>query len=251
MLPDREAKAAAEAERNAEKLAANPNARTNRHHANFLNSWWHLSWARGEMKEKLNGLSRYVACSNVTKAPIFAFLSREIRPNARLQVFTFDDDYSFGIIQSGLHWKWLVERCATLGKTPTYTSTTVWNSFPWPQAPALAEAAAVAEAAVALRQLRTGLMQKHGMSFRDLYRTLDEPGANPLRAAHARLDAAVRAAYGWAPEAEPLAALLALNHAVADRQSAGEPVVGPGLPPSVRDPAPFVTADCIGPPPTP
>jgi len=94
-------------------------------------------------------------------------------------------------------------------------------------------------------------MRTHRMSFRDLYRTLDEPGANPLRTAHARLDAAVRAAYGIAPEAEPLGALLALNHAVAEAEGRGEAVVGPGLPPVVTDPAAFVTADCIAPPPLP
>ena len=111
--------------------------------------------------------------------------------------------------------------------------------------------AAVAEAAVALRLLRRELMRKHGMSFRDLYRTLDEPGANPLRTAHARLDAAVRAAYGFAASAEPLAALLALNHAVAAREAQGLGVVGPGLPPVVADPSAFVTADAIQPAPLP
>ena len=216
-----------------------------------LDGWWRYGRARGEMLGKLAGVSRYVGCSRVTKRPIFAFIDTAIRPNDTVQVFPLDDDYSFGIVQSSLHWAWFVARCSTLESRFRYTSSTIFNTFPWPQAPALAEAAAVAEAAVALRQLRRDVMGKLGYSFRDLYRTLDEPGANPLRAAHARLDAAVRAAYGFAPEAEPLAALLALNHAVADRQSAGEPVVGPGLPPSVSDPAPFVTADCIAPPPLP
>ena len=84
--------------------------------------------------------------------------------------------------------------------------------------------------------------------FIDYARTLDEPGANPLRQSHARLDAAVRAAYGFAPAAEPLAALLALNAAVAEREGQGLAVVGPDLPPSFEDLAPFVTADCIEPP---
>jgi type II restriction/modification system DNA methylase subunit YeeA len=50
VLPDREEKAEAEQKRNEEKQKANPDARVNRHHANFLNTWWHLSYARGEMK---------------------------------------------------------------------------------------------------------------------------------------------------------------------------------------------------------
>lgn len=47
--------------------------------------------------------------------------------------------------------------------------------------------------------------------FRDLYRTLELPGENPLKAAHEALDSAVRAAYGMRPEEDPLTFLLALN----------------------------------------
>ena len=42
----------------------------------------------------------------VQKRPIFAFVEREIRPNDQIIAFMFDDDYSFGILQSNLHWKW-------------------------------------------------------------------------------------------------------------------------------------------------
>jgi len=62
--------------------------------------------------------------------------------------------------------------------------------------------AEVAAAAVALRTLRREVMAAHGWSLRELYRTLDEPGDNPLRTAHARLDTAVRAAYGMPKNAE-------------------------------------------------
>jgi hypothetical protein len=122
----------------------------------------------------------------------------------------------------------------------------------------------VAAAAVALRALRREIMGKHGCSLRDLYRTLDEPGANPLRDAHARLDTAVRAAYGMncshglvgrrastadsqgrgqprepsahptphsgVATADPLAFLLELNQQLAARERAGEPITPPGLP---------------------
>ena len=73
----------------------------------------------------------------------------------------------------------------------------VFDTFPWPQTPTKGQIAEVAAAAVALRALRREIMGKLGYSLRALYRTLEEPGANPLRDAHARLDTAVRAAYGW------------------------------------------------------
>jgi hypothetical protein len=58
----------------------------------------------------------------------------------------------------------------------------------------------------------------------------------------------VRAAYGMKAKDDPLAFLLALNKAVAEREAAGQPVTAPGLPPCVSDPAPFITTDCITPP---
>jgi hypothetical protein len=64
-------------------------------------------------------------------------------------------------------------------------------AFPWPQTQAKIEEGAAA--AVALRGLRREIMARLGYSLRELCRTLEEPGANPLREAHTRLDTAVRA----------------------------------------------------------
>lgn len=88
-------------------------------------------------------------------------------------------------------------------------------------------------------------MAENGWSLRELYRTLEVPGQNPLKDAHDTLDAAVRAAYGMKAKDDPLASLLALNGELADREASMRLVVGPGLPPSVKDAAAFVTDDCI------
>jgi hypothetical protein len=82
-------------------------------------------------------------------------------------------------------------------------------------------------------------------SLRDLYRTLDQPGDNPLRDAHARLDSAVRAAYGMAEDADPLAFLLELNLACAAKEKACEKIAPPGLPLPLEEQASFTTDDCI------
>jgi hypothetical protein len=76
---------------------------------------------------------------------------------------------------------------------------------------------------------------------------LDAPGANPL-CAHDALDGAVRATYAIKPKQDTLAFLVALNHAVAERESKGAPVVAPGLPPCVSDRERFVTEDSVQPP---
>jgi hypothetical protein len=79
----------------------------------------------------------------------------------------------------------------------------------------------------------------------DLYCSLDEPGANPLREAHAVLDAAVRAAYGIGKNKGILTHLLALNHACAEKEKAGEKSTPRGLPLPAEDHAAFITTDCI------
>jgi len=88
-------------------------------------------------------------------------------------------------------------------------------------------------------------MTENSWSLRELYRTLELPGKNPLKDAHDALDAAVRAAYGMKPNENPLLFLLKLNSELADREATMRPVVGPGLPPIVKDPKPFITTDCI------
>lgn len=245
VLPDRKAAADRERKRNEEALKESPKAHVNRHHEIFLDRWWQLSWSRGEMLAKLAKLPRYVACAQVTKRPIFEFVSTAIRPNAALIVFPLPDDYSFGILQSAIHWEWFTERCSTLTRRFRYTSDTVFDSFPWPQSPTLAQAKNVAKAAVKLRTQRTQVMTKHGLSRRDLYRQLEEPGRSPIKDAHEALDQAVRDAYGMKAKDQILAFLLDLNIALADAEGKGRRVQGPGLPSSVIERELFLSLDAV------
>jgi SAM-dependent methyltransferase len=245
VLPTRKEAAEREVERTKEARAADANARVNRHHANFLAEWWQLSYARKDMLRRLAPLDRYIVCGQVTKRPIFEFVSTTIRPNAALMVFPFDDDYSFGILQSDIHWEWFVARCSTLKGDFRYTSNSVFDTFPWPQAPTKAQIKKVAAAAVALRTLRWELRRKHGLSLRELYRAVEKPGKHPLGLAHSELDTAVRTAYGMSPKADILASLLDLNSACAKREARGEAIEGPGIPESFGNTGDLVTSDCI------
>lgn len=160
-------------------------------------------------------------------------------------VFPFADDYTFGVLQSDAHWQWFTARCSTLKGDYRYTSSTVFDSSPWPQAPTGAQAEAVAGSGRALRAVRRRVMAEHGLSLRALYQMLDGlPGADPLADAHAALDAAVRAAYAMPAAADPLAFPLAFNVRLAAAEAEGGAVVGPGPSPSVADA--LVSADAVG-----
>ena len=83
--------------------------------------------------------------------------------------------------------------------------------------------------------------------LRAVYRTLELPGKHPLKDAHAALDAAVLAAYGFDAKKDLLAQLLELNLDVAAREKAGEKVTAPGVPATYPDAGTLVTDDCIKP----
>lgn len=242
-LPAKKTAAAKEAERNQE--LSKTGKRGNQHHANFLKRWWQMSYDRAELMAELHKIPRFIVCGQVTKRPIFDFVSPKISPNAALTVFTHADDYTFGVLQSSTHWKWFDARCSTIKSDPRYTSNTVFDSFPWPQSPSLKQVQDVAAAAVALRKLRRELCKEHGLTLRALYRSIELPGDHPLKTATAKLDRAVRAAYGLQEKGDVLAFLLALNHKLAKDEADGNPIVGPGLPRAFKGTPGLVTADCI------
>ncbi len=227
VLPVRQKAAAAEEKRATEMLAANNKARPNKHHAAFLAHWWRLSYRRTEMLSALAGIDRYIALTilaNEKRASIYTFVDSSIRPAASAQVFTFDDDYSFGVLSSSLHRKWFEARCSTLETRLRYTPTTVWDSFPWPQAPTTAAVAAIVETVAALLELRSEQLDM-GISLSRQYDSLRSPGRSRLRDLHNELDTAVSDAYGFSQADELLSQLLALNH---DLAAAGEPGRRPG-----------------------
>ena len=88
-------------------------------------------------------------------------------------------------------------------------------------------------------------MQENGWSLRELYRSLETPGYNKLRDAHAALDAAVRASYGMKETEDILAFLLNLNLELAAKETKGESITPPGLPSWVPRPADFVSKNCV------
>lgn len=87
---------------------------------------------------------------------------------------------------------------------------------------------------------------KGGVGLRALYRTLDLPGKNPLKDAHAALDEAVVKAYGFAAKKDLLQQMLDLNSEVAELVTTGKIVSGPGLPGTFKSPASAVSDDCFG-----
>jgi len=235
VLPDRQRKA---------KEGIDKDGNVRPHHKAFLSRWWQLSFGRPELISLIRRIPRYLCCSLVTKRPIFIFIASPVRPSNLLQVFTFSDDYTFAVLQSHPHWIWFVHKSSKLKSDFRYGEN-VWDTFPWPQSPTVRQVNAVAKAGREVRRVRGEALSKVRGGLRAVYRTLELPGKNPLKDAHAALDAAVLDAYGFSPKKDLLAQLLALNLQVARRIDAGERVTAPGIPPSYPDPSRLITADCV------
>ncbi|MCX7998834.1 MAG: hypothetical protein N3A69_07765 [Leptospiraceae bacterium] len=246
VYPEKERKAKEEEERNKRVLETNPKAKVNHHHKNFFKEWWKLAYYRAEMMEKIEKLTRYIVCARVTKRPIFEFISSRINPNDALSVFPLEDDYSFGILQSNIHWEWFTARCSTLGNQYRYTSDTVFDSFAWPQAPTLKTIEEVAKFSRELRNIRRKVMQENHFSLRELYRLMEITPNNPVSEVQNELDRAVRTAYGMKPKEDVLEFLLKLNLELYEKEQKGEKVTAPGFPKEFIDKIQkFISEDCI------
>ena len=202
--------------------------------AAYREYWWRHVEPRQGMWGTLAGLSRYIATVRHSKHRLFSWFDARICPDSALIVVARDDDTTFGILHSRFHELWSLRLCTWLGKgnDPRYTPTTTFETFPFPagltpNVPASSYAAdppaiTIAEAARRLVELRDRWLNPPewvewvdepvpGYPQRPVPR--DEDAAKVLRKrtltnlynarpqwladAHAALDAAVAAAYGW------------------------------------------------------
>ncbi|OHU62763.1 DNA methyltransferase [Mycobacteroides chelonae] len=226
VLPNRQAAAAKEQQRNEVMLAKNPKGKPVTVRKDFLEkSWWRFWRRREDMLAALTEVGRYIALVRVAaegRRSIYQFLDSAIRPDDSLTVFALNDDYSFGILSSTVHRSWFDERCSKLKIDPRYTSTTVWNSFPWPPAtPSQVEK--IAKISAQILDLRAKY-RAEGSTLVQQYDAIREPGKSEFRDAHDALDQAVFEAYDFDPTEDLLAQLLALNLAAAtDPENATHP----------------------------
>ena len=227
-----------------------PMRQRNRREAYRLNWWRHVEPRQG-MWRALDGVTRCIATARVAKHRLFVWLDARIVPDSKVIVIARDDDVTFGILHSRFHEAWSLRLCSWhgVGNDPVYNPSTVFQTFPFPDglspdvsAAEYAEdprAIAIADAARRLVELRERWLNPSewvawvdepvpGYPQRPVAR--DDVAAKEVKArtltslyntrpqwlddAHAALNAAVAAAYGWDAgifEEDALRNLLALN----------------------------------------
>lgn len=211
--------------------------------------WWEPYWPRPEMRRQIESLGRYLVTPETAEYRLFVWLRLPVLPDKNLIVIATESDTIFGILHSHFHEKWSLAIGSSLEDRPRYTSSTTFETFPFPEGltpniPAAAYAAdpravAIAEAAAQLNELRESWLNPTDLVCREpevvpgypdrilpvspeaeaelKKRTLTNLyNARPiwLANAHKALDDAVAAAYGWPADLsddEVLARLFALN----------------------------------------
>jgi type II restriction/modification system DNA methylase subunit YeeA len=185
----------------------------------YRDRWWIHMEPRPAMRHALAGLPRYLATARVAKHRLFAWLDEDTLPDSQIIAFALNADYSFGILHSKAHELWS-RRMGTwmgVGNDLRYTPTTCFETFPFPE-PTDEHREEIASAARRLDQLRRNWLDPGKITEAELKkRTLTNLyNQHPtwLANAHAALDRAVFAAYGWPEEIDDediLKNLLALN----------------------------------------
>ncbi len=198
-------------------------------------NWWRLGRSGSDLKVATQGLARVIVTPRVSKHRLFVWYRPEVVPDSGVCVFARDDDYFFGVLHSRIHEIWARQTGTQLREVESgfrYTPTSTFETFPLPWPPGQEpkddpRVKAIAEAARELVQLRNKWLHPRGapedeLKKRTLTSLYNEKPAW-LAHAHARLDAAVFAAYGWPANLtnqEILERLLQLNHQRAASQPA-------------------------------
>lgn len=179
--------------------------------------WWLHSETAPGMRQAVANLVRYIATPRISKHRLFVWVPAETLPDDGVYIFARADDYFFGVLHSRPHELWARRMGTQLREAESgfrYTSTTTFETYPFPWPPGHEPAGdprveAIAQAARELVQMRDNVL-KGGETLTGLYNKRPTWLAN----AHRKLDQVVFAAYGWPADLtddQILERLLALN----------------------------------------
>ncbi|MEC5212005.1 hypothetical protein RCH06_000538 [Polaromonas sp. CG_9.5] len=109
--------------------------RASNREAQRVKNWWRHGRPRPELREKLAGLTRYIATVETAKYRVFVFFPVSVAPEHSLIVIPRSDDVTFGLLSCRFHGVWALARGGRMGKgnDPRYNSLAVFEPFPFPQ----------------------------------------------------------------------------------------------------------------------
>jgi hypothetical protein len=101
----------------------------------YARNWWRHVEPRQGLMSKLNDVTRWLVTPEVSKHRVFRWLDKRVLPDHKLQVIARDDDTSFGLLVSRIHYVWSLGLGSWhgVGNDPRYTISTTFETFPFPE----------------------------------------------------------------------------------------------------------------------
>lgn len=192
--------------------------------------WWRFKRTNAAMREALEPLSRFFAVPEVSKWAIFLPCQPNWLCGNKNKVVASDDYYVLTLLTSSVHRTWMHAQKGTLKGDIAYTHDSIFETFPFPQVVTPELVQRIRQAMTALNDYRNEVMLARNWGITDLYNAYFHEPASQLAKLHQALDALVLKAYGWKASEDILSNLLDLNLELAEREAAGETVVGPWAP---------------------
>ena len=161
------------------------------------NSWWLFHRYRAALYDAIAQQNRALTISQISKAVMPAFVPIGQVFSQRLIVFTYDDNFHFGILSSNFHFRWVIRHASSLETRPCYTPSDVFLTFVQPP-----HSDSISNTAHDLDEFRRSLMINEQIGLTSLYNrvhdsTDQDRDIRRMRALHRDLDHAVQEAYGW------------------------------------------------------
>jgi len=162
--------------------------------------WWRFAENAMGMRKAIAGLDEVLVIAQVSRTlmPV-RVLNRSVF-DAKLVVFALNSSSDQAVLSSSIHQMWAVKFGTTMRVDPTYTPTTVFETFPRPEPTAELESIGRT-----LDAERREIMLRRELGLTKLYNLVNDPGletgtdpdVDRMRAIHVELDETVAAAYGW------------------------------------------------------
>ncbi len=158
--------------------------------------WWQFAETRPGITKALPELHRVALVGLTAKRLLLVWAQPDWRPSHACGVFTFDDDYNFGICSSHVHDVWARGVSSTLEDRLRYTPSIAFETFPFPN-PSNKQKDNIAKSSRRIAELRREACDAIRAGLTKVYNLMDDGGFVELKAAHRELDLAVADAYGW------------------------------------------------------
>ncbi len=94
--------------------------------------WWLFGRANTALRASWEGLPRMILTPETSKHRVFSFVDRPFCPDHKLYAICLDDALALGVLSTVVHKTWALSAGGTLEDRPTWTNTTCFATFPFP-----------------------------------------------------------------------------------------------------------------------